>query len=79
MLADFSLYKFNKGYSGTDIGPLKKEFPDMMQLGLAVNSQEYFNFHHSEADVFENINKRELNLGVAAMATMIYLMDKTLK
>jgi len=78
LLANYNLYKFTKGESGVDIGPLKEEYPKMMQLGLAVNSQRYFNYHHSAADVFENVNKRELNLGVAAMATMIYLMDKTL-
>jgi len=78
LLANFDLYKFNKGESGVDISPLKDKYPNMMQLGLAVNSQKYFNYHHAEADVFENVNKRELNLGVAAMATMIYLIDKTL-
>ncbi|MFB0924860.1 MAG: peptidase M28 family protein, partial [Vicingaceae bacterium] len=49
------------------------------QLGLAINSQAYFNYHHTHNDVFENVNKRELELGSAAMASMIYLMDKTLK
>ena len=79
LLKDFELYKFNEGHSGVDIGPLKKLYPDMIQLGLSVNSQRYFNYHHSEADVFENVNKRELEMGCAAMAAMIYLMDKTLK
>lgn len=78
LLYDFQLYKFNKGYSGVDIGPLMKEYPEMIQLGMTINSQEYFDYHHSEADVFENVNKRELELGAAAMATMIYLLDKNL-
>ena len=51
----------------------------MMQMGLAINSQLYFNYHHSAADVFDTVNKRELELGAAAMATIVYLMDKTLK
>ena len=79
LLYNFNLYKFKEGHSGVDIGPLKKVYPDMMQLGLSVNSQPYFNYHHSAADVFEVVNKRELELGAAAMASMIYLMDKTLK
>ncbi len=78
LLYDFQLFKFDKGYSGVDIGPLMKEYPDMLQLGMTINSQEYFDYHHSEADVFEAVNKRELELGAAAMATMVYLLDKNL-
>lgn len=79
MLSKFELDRFNKGFGGVDIGPLKNYYPDMIQLGLRVNSQEYFNYHHSAADVLENVNKRELELGSAAMATMVYLMDQKLK
>jgi hypothetical protein len=74
----FQLYKFEKGYSGVDIRPLKEYYPEMLQLGMSISSQRYFDFHHAESDVFENVNKRELHLGAAAMAAMIYLMDKTL-
>ncbi|MCB9359934.1 MAG: M20/M25/M40 family metallo-hydrolase [Flavobacteriales bacterium] len=79
LLADYDLLKFKNGYGGVDIGPLKEYYPDMMQLGMAINSQAYFNYHHSAADVFETVNKRELELGAAAMATMVYLMDESLK
>lgn len=78
-LYDFQLFKFDKGYGGVDIGPLIYEYPEMIQLGMTINSQEYFDYHHSEADVFETVNKRELELGSAAMAAMIYLLDKNLK
>ncbi|NQX97679.1 MAG: M20/M25/M40 family metallo-hydrolase [Flavobacteriales bacterium] len=79
LLSNFELYRFKKGHGGVDIGPLKKYYPNMIQLGMSINSQEYFNYHHSNNDVFEMVNKRELELGAAAMATMIYLMDKTLR
>ena len=79
LLFPYDLLKIKKGYSGVDITPLKNVYPDMMQMGLAINSQLYFNYHHSAADVFETVNKRELELGAAAMATIVYLMDKTLK
>jgi carboxypeptidase Q len=79
LLYDFQLFKFDKGYSGVDIGPLMDEYPEMVQLGMTINSQRYFDYHHAETDVFESVNKRELELGAAAMATMIYLMDKNLK
>jgi len=74
----FQLYTFKAGYSGVDIHPLKEYYPDMVQLGLAINSQLYFNYHHTEADVFEAVNQRELELGCAAMAAMVYLLDQHL-
>jgi hypothetical protein len=78
LLKDFQLFRFDAGYSGVDIRPLTEYYPEMIQLGMAISSQRYFDFHHAETDVFENVNKRELHLGAAAMATMIYLMDQAL-
>ncbi len=78
LLKDVQLYRFDPGYSGVDIRPLTEFYPEMIQLGMAISSQRYFDFHHAETDVFENVNKRELHLGAAAMAAMIYLMDKSL-
>ena len=78
MLEEFQIFRIQPGYGGVDIGPLKQYYPEMIQIGLAVNSQEYFEYHHSEADVFESVNKRELELGAAAMAAMIYLLDQNL-
>jgi len=79
LLEKFELYKITKGYAGVDINPLREYYPEMVQLGLKVNTQEYFNVHHSSADVFETVNKRELELGSAAMAAMVYLMDQKLE
>ncbi|MFT4600903.1 MAG: carboxypeptidase Q [Arenicella sp.] len=78
LLKAFQLFKFDPGYSGVDIRPLKEYYPEMIQLGMSISSQRYFDFHHAESDVFENVNKRELHLGAAAMATMIYLLDQNL-
>lgn len=36
------------------------------------DSQRYFDFHHSELDVFDAINERELHLGAAAMAVLAW-------
>jgi len=36
----------------------------------------YFDIHHTPNDVFENVNKRELDLGALNMAILIYLVDK---
>lgn len=78
LMKGFELYKFQKGYSGVDIAPLMEYYPDIVELGMTINSQRYFDYHHSEADVFETVNKRELHLGAAAMAAMIYVMDQSL-
>ena len=73
---DFGIYVLDPGYGGVDIGPLRDYYPEMLQLGLCPNSQEYFKYHHSDNDVFENVDKRELELGCAAFCSMIYLVDK---
>ena len=76
---DSMLYEFKQGYSGVDIGPLMEKYPQMVQLGMIINSQEYFKYHHTEADVFETVDRRELALGSAALAAMVYLLDKNLE
>ncbi len=67
--------QFEKGYGGVDINPLKDQFDGIPLFGFAVDSQRYFDFHHAESDVFENVNKRELELGSAAVASLLYLLD----
>ncbi len=70
----YLIHYFEKGGSGADIGPLKKE--GMVLAGLRPDSQRYFDYHHAENDTFEAVNKRELELGAATMTSLIYLMDK---
>ena len=64
---------FVQGGSGADIGPLKNG--QVVLAGLRPDSQRYFEYHHSDNDTFEAINKRELELGAAAMTALIYLVD----
>ncbi len=64
------------GGGGTDIGPLKAKMPGIVLIGYLPDSQRYFDVHHSGNDVFENVNKRELELGAASMAALIYLIDQ---
>jgi hypothetical protein len=74
----YELSEFEKGYGGVDINPLKKEFEGITLFGFVPDSQRYFDFHHAESDVFEAVNQRELELGCAAIASFIYLIDKKL-
>jgi hypothetical protein len=78
LLLPYGIYDLQKGGSGVDIGPLKKTFEGIPLFGFIPDSQRYFDYHHSEADVFENVNKRELELGAAAISSFIYLLDKHL-
>ena len=73
LLEPYGLYNFSREGGGADIGPLGRQGVPL--LGLLPDSQRYFNVHHSSADVFEAVDKRELELGAAAMAAMIYLID----
>ncbi|UII75128.1 M20/M25/M40 family metallo-hydrolase [Flagellimonas sp. HMM57] len=70
----YLIHMFVKGGSGADIGPLKTE--DLVLAGLRPDSQRYFDHHHAENDTFEHVNKRELELGAATMASLVYLFDK---
>ncbi len=65
---------FEKGGSGVDIGFLKQAGVPL--AGLVTESQRYFEFHHSANDTWQNVNRREMQLGSAAMALMIYLVDQ---
>jgi hypothetical protein len=71
----YLLHVFRKGHSGTDIGPLKDA--NIVKVGLQPDSQRYFDYHHAANDTFDAVNKRELELGAAAMTSLMYLWDKT--
>jgi len=64
-----------RGGGGSDIGALATT--QKTTLGsLMPDSQRYFDLHHARNDVFENVNKRELELGAVNIAAFIYLVDK---
>ena len=73
---NYDLHVFDKGSGGVDIGPLKNYFPAITLYSFVPDSQRYFDFHHAPSDVFENVNKRELELGAAAIASFVFLLDK---
>ncbi|MEZ7837922.1 MAG: M20/M25/M40 family metallo-hydrolase [Flavobacteriales bacterium] len=70
----YGIYEFKMGFAGVDINPLKDD--KICLIGLSPDSQRYFDHHHSDNDVFEEVNKRELELGAASMASIVYLIDK---
>lgn len=70
----YLIHYFEKGGSGADVGPLKDG--KTVLAGLRPDSQRYFDHHHAANDTFDAVNKRELELGGAAMASLVYLFDK---
>ena len=66
---------FSKGGGGADIGPLHRRTGTPM-FGLSIDGQKYFEIHHTAKDVFEAVHPREMELGTASMASLVYLIDK---
>lgn len=62
------------GGGGADIGPLKSQ--KGLLIGFRPDNSRYFDFHHTSADVFENVNVRELRMGAAAITSLVYLIDQ---
>lgn len=69
----YFIHSFEKGHGGADISPLKSDA--IVLAGLKPDSQRYFDIHHAATDTFDTINKRELELGAATMASLLYLFD----
>ncbi len=64
-----------KGGGGVDIGPLHQTL-GTPTIGLIVDSQRAFDIHHSPSDVFSTVHPREIELGTASIAGLIYFIDK---
>lgn len=69
----FNIRDFDRGGGGSDISPLKAM--GALQIGYIPDAQRYFWYHHSANDTLEQVNIRELQLGSAAIASLIYLID----
>tara|TARA_R110000868_G_scaffold107275_2_gene293496 strand:+ start:13196 stop:14575 length:1380 start_codon:yes stop_codon:yes gene_type:complete len=70
----YLIHSFVEGHSGSDIGPLTSK--KIVKAGLKPDSQRYFDYHHAANDKFDAVDKRELELGAATMASLMYLIDQ---
>ncbi|WP_333600613.1 M20/M25/M40 family metallo-hydrolase [Flavobacterium sp.] len=70
----YLIHSFVKGHSGSDIQPLTSV--KIVKAGLKPDSNRYFDYHHAANDKFDAVNKRELELGAATMASFMYLIDQ---
>jgi carboxypeptidase Q len=70
----YNIYDFDHEGDGSDISPLRKQKVPL--IGLHVDSQPYFEIHHAFTDNMDNVNRRELLLGAASLASLIYLLQE---
>ncbi len=70
----YGVWNFDQEGGGADIGPLASQ--GTLLIGLRPSAQRYFIYHHTSEDVFEAVDKRELELGAASMTALIYLIDQ---
>lgn len=74
LLEPYGILTFKKGTGGTDVGPLMALGATVS--GLTPDSQRYFDIHHTANDTFDKVNARELHLGAASIAALIWLYDQ---
>lgn len=64
------------GGGGADVGPLKNFYPDILFMGIIPEDQRYFKLHHAASDTFEQVDRREMQMGAAGIAALVYLYDR---
>jgi hypothetical protein len=74
LLKPYGIEKITWPGGGADIGPLSKQ--GAVTIGLVPDSQRYFDYHHTSIDTFDKVNKRELELGAASMAALVWLLSE---
>jgi hypothetical protein len=70
----YGVHIFQAGRGGADVGPLMAKGNTV--AGLIPEAQRYFDIHHTREDSIDKVNQRELELGAAAMAALVYLVDQ---
>ena len=64
--------RITRGGGGSDIGPIMRE--GVPGMGLNVDESRYFWYHHTEADMLDKLDPREMALCVASLAVMAYVV-----
>ena len=73
LLAPYFIEKIGQEGGGADLIDLEKL--GVPCIGFEPDSQRYFDIHHTAQDTFDKVNKRELELGAAAIGGLVYLID----
>ncbi len=70
----YLLHVWRPGYGGADINHMEDQ--GTLLIGFSPDSQRYFDLHHADTDTFDKINKRELELGAASMASLAWMISE---
>ncbi|MFN5223418.1 MAG: M20/M25/M40 family metallo-hydrolase [Bacteroidota bacterium] len=70
----YAIFQWDADGGGVDIGPLKDQ--GTLLIGLRPDSQRYFDYHHTDIDTFDKVNRRELHLGAGAIASLAWLLSE---
>ena len=62
-----------RGGSGPDINKIRNA---KALIGYVPDDERYFDVHHSANDVYGEVHPREMELGAAAMAILVYLISE---
>lgn len=74
LLAPYGIQSINIHGGGADIGSLKKQ--GVVMIGYHPDGQKYFDYHHTDADTFDKVNKRELQFGAVTLAGLMWLISE---
>jgi carboxypeptidase Q len=72
LLASIGADTLSHDGGGADIGPLMRE--GVLGMSISTVGERYFEWHHTEADTLDKIDPRNLDLHVAALAVMTYVV-----
>jgi hypothetical protein len=74
LFAPYGIFAMPDGGGGADISTLAAQ--GAFLSGIFHDSQRYFDLHHAPNDVFEAVNKRELEMGAIAMTAICWLVSE---
>lgn len=74
LFAPYGLRSIERGNGGADVYPLMAKGYTVGQI--IPDAQRYFDYHHTAVDTLDKVNPRELQLSAAAMASLVYLVDR---
>ncbi len=66
-----------EGPGGADVSPMRGA--GVVTVGLVPDSHRYFDVHHSANDTLDEVHPRELELGAALMAALLYFVAEDIE
>jgi carboxypeptidase Q len=72
LLAPLGPMRLGTGGGGADLGPMAAQ--GVVDIGLDVEMDRYFDLHHSAADTLDKVDPVELRRCTAALAVLAYVL-----